>query len=306
MLRIIFTTIAILLLLPLLFMGAVLSKAHWDIRQVTPNIPDAAQLQQSLISNEGPVRISYIENASQTVPDRGDSGHVAFVLEWADGRFFLIDTGMDESSAAEFSEFSQAAFGALPLQFKATVADQMGSDLPRVQGIAFTHLHSDHVDGMGALCEQLKRPVTVFQSRWQMEYGNFMTDMGRDALAAASCAQPQALSELGINTIPGFPGLLAISLGGHTPGSTLYAVNIDGVSWLLSGDISNEKAALLANEPKPLWYSTLLVPEASGRLDQLRRWLAGLDALPEYHVVVSHDLGALRESGMPVWGGGSQ
>ena len=99
--------------------------------------------------------------------------------------------------------------------------------------------------------------------------------------------------------IPGFQGLAAFALAGHTPGGTGFVANIDGTLWITSGDITNSLSNLTGNIPKPC-YSTLFIPEAPGRLAKLRPWLSDLHARPGMRVLVSHDLGAIRSSGIEI------
>ena len=87
-------------------------------------------------------------------------------------------------------------------------------------------------------------------------------------------------------------------MGGHTPGSTLFAASVEGRLWLFSGDITNTMVNLQRNTGKGFIYSNLLVPENTNRTGALRLWLRDLDAQDDISVVVSHDLEALMETGM--------
>lgn len=98
--------------------------------------------------------------------------------------------------------------------------------------------------------------------------------------------------------VEGFPGLGVVALGGHTPGSTLFVIAVEGRVWLLSGDITNSKADLLSDTGKGFFYSYVLVPEHSARSGMLRSWLGRLDANRDMTVVVSHDLADIASSGM--------
>lgn len=294
----IFQIIALIVLIFVLVLVAVLGKAHWDIRQVNPALPSLEDLDARLNIANGPVQIRYLLNASQGSPNGGAMTHSSFLFEWSDGKHFLLDVGMDRQGTIEFGEISETAFGANPIQFHGTIADQLGSTAANIAGLAFTHLHQDHTGGASALCNKVQGPISVFQTQWQADWGNVVTDMGRVLLDDASCLGFVKLPEPEVNTVPGFPGLIMISAGGHTPGSTVYAANVDGHTWLFSGDITNSKQDILTNTPKELWYSTLMVPESRKRLDTLRQWLANIDQLPNRQVVVSHDLDALEKSGL--------
>jgi hypothetical protein len=98
--------------------------------------------------------------------------------------------------------------------------------------------------------------------------------------------------------VEGFPGLGMVALGGHTPGSTLFAIAVRGRLWLLSGDIANSKADLVSDTGKGFLYSYLMVPENTGRTEMLRGWLTGLDAESDMTVLVSLDLPDVRQSGL--------
>lgn len=65
------------------------------------------------------------------------------------------------------------------------------------------------------------------------------------------------------------------------------------------GDVSNTKAALLADVGKPFYDSHLAVPESTARMALLRRWLAALDVRADTTVIVSHDLRDVEASGLP-------
>ena len=56
------------------------------------------------------------------------------------------------------------------------------------------------------------------------------------------------------------------------------------------------------NKGKGFLYSGIFVPENTGRTEDLRLWLTGLDTHDDIDVVVSHDLEALLATGMPSFG----
>ncbi len=290
--------LALLVLIFILVLSAILGKAHWDIRKVNPVLPALADIDAKLSVANRPVRIRYLLNASQSNPNSGAMTHSSFLFEWSDGKHFLLDVGMDKQGTIEFGEIAETAFGANPIQFHGTIAEQLGSVATRVSGLAFTHLHQDHTGGASSLCNTTKQTISVFQTPWQADWGNIVTEMGRVLLDDANCLNFVKLPEPEVNTVPGFPGLVMISAGGHTPGSTVFAANVGGFTWLFSGDITNTRQDLVSNTPKALWYSTFMVPESRKRLEELRQWLAAIDQLPNRQVVVSHDLDALRASGL--------
>ena len=99
-------------------------------------------------------------------------------------------------------------------------------------------------------------------------------------------------------TIGAFPGLGFVALGGHTPGSTLFAIAGKDRLWLLTGDTTNTKADLIGNTGKGFLYSYFLVPENTTRTAALRLWLADLGSRDDITLVVSHDLGDIEASGI--------
>jgi glyoxylase-like metal-dependent hydrolase (beta-lactamase superfamily II) len=277
---------------------AVLLEAHWEIRRLEAALPDRAALAALGEVADGPQRVAYVDTATQPGYRSPPLSHPSFVLEWADGRVFLVDAGMDPEQARAFSRPFELLLGSDPIEPHGSVAQQLGPVVQRVRGVAFTHLHPDHTGGMVSLCAVRGEALPVFQIPWQAELGNYTTRPGREELEAAGCARPQRLADAPLVPVPGFPGLAAIAAGGHTPGSTIYAAHVAGTTWIFAGDVTNSRRNLLENRPKPWVYSLLIVPEAPQRLEVLRRWLAALDAEPGFRVVVSHDRDALLASGL--------
>ena len=285
-----------LIVIVVLLAGVLLIPPHLQTLRVEPPLPSEAELRALLAVENGPVGVRYLNTSSQRGPN-GGAGHNVFVIEWAGGELFMIDAGMDRATAAEFSRLIEFAMGASAAEIHGSVAELLGDDIERITGVAFTHLHIDHTQGVLAFCEARGEGARRYQTRWQAELHNFNTVEGA-AIVAQSCLQPGELSGGNILTAEGFPGLGIVGLGGHTPGSTLFAAAIDDRLWLFSGDTTNSKANLLNNVGKGFLYSNILVPENTGRTEALRLWLTGLDANDDMTVVVSHDLADIEGSGM--------
>ena len=96
--------------------------------------------------------------------------------------------------------------------------------------------------------------------------------------------------------VPGFPGLAAVSLGGHTPGSTLFAARVGRTYWLFSGDITNDKQSLTQDLPKHWAYSLLIVPEDTARTARLRQYLGALDDIDGVTVLPAHDIDVMARN----------
>ena len=291
-----------LLALPIigvLWLAAMLIPAHWQIRQVQSPLPAVEDIAAALQVTAGPSAISYINTATQSGP-LGTIGHPGIVIEWPNGRGFLIDTGMPPEQAIAFGRPMETLMDAKPSQTFGAIHTQMGAAINSIAGIAFSHLHSDHTEGLVPLCAAQARPATVFQSTTQRNEINYTTQPGEDALSEARCPR-QSLSAGTIKRVPGFPGLVAITAGGHTPGSTVYAVKVGRVNWVFAGDITNDMHSLHNDLDKPWVYRTLIIPEDTARLQQLRQWLQAMDQTPDFEVLVAHDIGAFEASAIPHW-----
>jgi len=287
--------IAAVLVVVLLAALAILVPPHRQIRGVTPPLPSEAELRELLNVQGGPVAARYLVTSHQPTP-QGVLGHDVFLIEWPDGELFMIDAGMDPETAAAFGETVQTMFGGDAAVVDGTAAGLLGESIQNVAGMGFTHLHIDHTQGLIGFCEERGpgAPVTLLQTGYQRDLTNFNTTEGA-AIVADSCLERQDVSADGLTTFTRFPGLGVAPLGGHTPGSTLFAVGLGGRLLLFSGDITNSLADIRADRGKGFLYSYVFVPEHTGRTAELRGWLAALDAEPDVDVVVSHDLGNVQQ-----------
>lgn len=265
--------------------------AHRQIRSIHPALPDFNAITDALDVADGPVSVSYLNSATQHTP-LGTLGHPGVLLQWPDGRRFLIDTGMPPEQAIAFGKPMELLLDAGPTKTHGSLARQLGAAVDSIEGIAFTHLHSDHTDGLPTICAAQAEPATVFQTPLQFTERNYTTDLGFKAFIGAACERRQ-LAASTIMDIPDFPGLVAVSLGGHTPGSTLFAARIADQFWLFSGDITNDKQSLLQDLPKPWLYSAVIVPEDTDRTALLRDYLRRMDQLDGVTVLPAHDVEAM-------------
>ncbi len=267
---------------------AVLIPAHWQVRSVGPELPSRSEL-LSLRTDRGPVGVRFVTTSQQPLA-RGQISHNSVVIEWANGDLFVVDVGMDSAGATEFGELMQTISGALgPAVIHGTLAELLGDDVARVQGVGFTHLHIDHSQGISDFCAARGPGAVGLQTTSQKQLQNLHTSEGAE-LVSTSCLEMIELPGDGLVSHDRFPGVAAFQLGGHTPGSTLWAVALANRVLLFSGDITNNKASIDQDLPKPWIYSYLLVPEDTERTARLREWLRELDQLGAFSVVVSHDL----------------
>lgn len=276
--------------------------AHQQIRTVAPALPNAEEIRRAVYQNNKPISVSYVATSSQKAGDRL-LVHPSIVVQWANGDLFLIDAGMDAEGAKDFGKTMQLLWGADEAIAYPSVADTLGNAVSQVKGIGFTHLHIDHTQGVKELCKARKNlglpALAAYQTSYQNELHNLHTQEGAE-LVNNSCLKPLPLNKDGINTLSNFNGLVMVPLGGHTPGSTLFAVAVGRQILLFAGDITNTKADLRANRGKGFFYSNLAVPEDTQRLEALREWLNQLASEPDMSVIVAHDLGDLRQNLMPM------
>ena len=287
-----------ILLLGCLALAVLLVPPHFQIRRIEPPLPERQAVLDAVATPGGPVSVGFVNTASQGVPTGSTMAHPAFVLEWPDGRRFLIDSGMEREAAVAFGEPLEWVMGADPARPHGSVGEQLGLGARRVAGVAFTHLHSDHAGGVASLCAARDGDLAIFQTPLQADERNHTTDMGYDLLLEAGCGRFERFGGGPVYLTPDFPGLVAVAAGGHTPGSTIFFARVADHLWVFSGDITNSRAELEDDLPKLALYSLLIVPEHPERLSALRRWLREWDAEPDTAVVVSHDGDALAESGI--------
>src|SRR5664279_4439578 len=164
-----------------------LTWAHMAIRGERAPLPTAELIVTNLAGDDRPVRLTYVNTASQPMPRAAvlDThldpqpaepyvmSHPSFVLEWADGRMLLIDTGMTYDGAVAFGKPLQRLGGAAPIEPLGSVAAQLGEARQRVRGVLFTHLHTDHTGGIRRLCKGLRHPLRVVMTEAQAERPNY-------------------------------------------------------------------------------------------------------------------------------------
>ena len=315
MLRRILLGLVSLVLAAVVFAAVGLFWAKRAINRIAPPLPTAEQVLAFDADADLPVRLSYVNTGSQPMPRSAvlASGrdptpkapyvmsYPSFVLEWADGRIFLIDLGMDPEEAQAFGRPLEW-LGASQLVPHGSTATLLGADVARVAGVGFTHEHVDHVEGARDLCLHHPGTIALFQNKLQVEQSNFTTRPGLAILAEVKCLQPQILDGGPLLAVPGFPGLAFFAAGGHTPGSQVWVAHVrsgDAVrTYVFTGDLVNQIDGVRQNLPKPHFYSMLIVPESLKRLEMLRRFLASLERDHGVTLLVSHDQLSLEASGI--------
>ena len=299
------------------FAAAGLALAHREIRGRDPALPSDAEVLALAAAADGATAIAWHETANQGVPrsqvlDRElDASpdapyvmsHSMFALAWPDGRLLLVDLGMEHEAAVAFSRPLRWVGGGIPITFGGP-AEALGPATARVAGVIFSHLHTDHVEGVLGLCAARSgATLPVFQTAAQADFANFTTRPGRSLLERAGCAAPRRLPDAPLAPVAGFPGVGVADAAGHTPGSqVVLAVVTDGARTrrlAFTGDVANHVAGIRQNVGKPLPYRLLIVPESEPRLSRVRGWLQHLERDLGFELLVAHDRAQLASLGLP-------
>jgi glyoxylase-like metal-dependent hydrolase (beta-lactamase superfamily II) len=163
MIRKLLLLLAALFSLGLVLLAFILGAAHWQIRQFEPAFPTARDIALALEETDAATAISYINTATQAGP-LGTIGHIGVLIEWDDGAGFLLDTGMPPERAIAFGKPIELILGAEPTEAFGAIEVQIGNQVQAIGGIAFTHLHSDHTDGINGICRAQTAPAIIFQT----------------------------------------------------------------------------------------------------------------------------------------------
>jgi glyoxylase-like metal-dependent hydrolase (beta-lactamase superfamily II) len=308
-----------LVALALLALALGLAWAHLAIRRERAPLPPVDEVMASRDASEkAPVRLSWINTASQPMPRSGvlDPGrdpapgtpyvmsHPSFVLEWKDGKILLVDAGMSVEQAEDFGAPLERLGFAGPMQPIASVQAALGQARTRVWGIVFTHLHQDHVGGIADLCRTARRDLDILMTRAQDVATNYTTRSGRRLVADTPCAKVARIDGPPLLAASGFPGVHVVRAGGHTPGSQIVIAHVgargERRTYVLTGDIVNALDGAVHDVPKPWAYRTFVVPEDETRQGELRRWLEQLRGLGAT-LLVSHDQRAIEAAALPAF-----
>lgn len=308
--------LAALTVLVLGIVAGMLGMAHWRIRSLRPPLPEAAAVEEAIAVGDPPIQLSWINTATQKTSrdsvlasseDPNPTApyvmsHPSFVLQWADGRALLVDSGMTREGAVSFGRPLEA-LGAGPIQPLVTAAEGLGDACRQVRGLIFTHLHSDHVGGIVDLCRCAGHSIQVFMNPNQARETNYTTSGSLELLKETDCVE---IAELGgegpVWTVPGFGGVAIAYAGGHTPDSQAVFARVGAGAgarrYAFAGDLVNNVDGILHQVPKPYVYSLLIVPEDRAQLALWRERLKQMGS-EGYGLVVDHDQLSIESLGLP-------
>ncbi len=201
----------------------------------------------------------------------------AYLIE-TDAERILVDTGLHPGAVADPDEHygREHAFGPFLPEQEASIAEQV--DPASITKVVLTHLHFDHVSGLGLIPESV--PLVIQRAEWEA---------GHDESAVAKnffLPQDYAGSERPVELVDGDHDLLGdgsiklLLTPGHTPGHQSVQVG----ELVIGGDVVHFRAAL-DDHRFPLFGDDL---EAQGRsadrLKELRD--GGHDVLPGHDPAV--------------------
>ena len=250
-------------------------------------------------------RSAVLDASEDPTPDAPYTmGHTVFVLEWSDGRIFLVDAGMDPESALAFGRPLELLSGrradhaaridgreARPLAPARRRASRSPTSTPTTRPAS------------PACVGCTTEPIPLFQNPLQVEESNYTTRPGLAQLAEARVSRAPRSSRTGRSSACRVRGAARSSRPPDTRparrSSSRTCAASDGVrTFALTGDVVNQIDGVRRNIPKPWLYSLLVVPESPARLDALRRLLAELERDHGVTILVSHDLLSLEASGV--------
>jgi glyoxylase-like metal-dependent hydrolase (beta-lactamase superfamily II) len=226
--------------LTVVFAAVAVTWVRYDVRKQRSPLPPAELVVKPPEGTELPTRVSWINTASQFVPraalidpagdpDAGAWSRMsfpAFVIEWADGRICWSTRGWMPLPRRQFGKPTERVLGADPVEPLIDVGAALDRARDRVAGIAFTHLHDDHVQGIESLCRTSARPIDAFLGAAQAEHPYYLTRGALAAVKTSPCLHVTQLPDQPAVDLPGFPGVSVIHAAGHTPGSQLIVAHL--------------------------------------------------------------------------------
>jgi N-acyl homoserine lactone hydrolase len=268
--------------------------------------PSSLAEMEKLIDLPGPIDVETVNSADWTVPlegllnlksaaarsanlsDHAEPIHVfAHVLRHPKFGTYLVDTGVsrqliDDLGGHGVSWLIRVFMPLDKMQVRNGTAQILARSPGGIQGIFFTHLHVDHIAGMPDIPDSVPLYVgrgesthrsfqnifvqgtttRLLEGKADLQEWPFRFDEGHNALVVGD-----------VFDVFGDGSAFAISVPGHTPGSTAYVLRTPKGPVLLTGDTSHtrwgwehgvEPGSYTADQPMNL-SSLLLLKDLAGR-----------------------------------------
>ncbi|MET8545918.1 MBL fold metallo-hydrolase [Kitasatospora sp. NPDC004799] len=120
-----------------------------------------------------------------------------------------------------------------------------------VTDVLFTHLHFDHV-GWASVEGRAVFPRATYRAH-RADWEHFVTGPGATPEAVAKLAPVEGQLELFDGDFTPVPGVDALHLPGHTPGTTVYVVSSGGRRALLLGDVVHSVVQFSERDWQVVW-----------------------------------------------------
>ncbi|MHB8235828.1 MAG: N-acyl homoserine lactonase family protein [Solirubrobacteraceae bacterium] len=159
----------------------------------------------------------------------------AYVIETATERI-LVDTGLNPAAIAEPGDYYSRPdlFAVFALEQQQSVAEQI--DVSTLTRVVLTHLHWDHVGGLGLIPESV--PVVIQRAEWQA--GHDDAAIKRNLLLAQDYSGREVTLVDGDHDLLGDGSVQLLLTPGHTPGH--QSVRVGGL--VLGGDVTHFASGL--------------------------------------------------------------
>ena len=263
------TTLTLLSCTLILLQGCALS-SH-PVTNATLGKASSSAKMERLIDQHGPIQLETINSADWSVPlagllnlsspaakeaglkDRDEPIQVyAHLLKHPQRGNFLVDTGVskklvDDPGKEGLNWLVQKVMHTEKLQLKKSIAEILQGMDGKLSGVFLTHMHIDHISGMPDIPNDVPLYIGAGESTATSFKNMFVRGATNQLLQDKQPLQewhfqpdPQNKFE-GIIDVFEDGSVFAISVPGHTPGSTAFLIRTTHGPVLLTGDTSHTR-----------------------------------------------------------------